>query len=181
MWHNSVHASCLLSVVVPHFHIKRNLITFRKFKQLYRQFWFPSPASPPYKHICQIGDPVLRRKAELVNVEDIKKKDIQMVLKKMHEVMQLYGSVGISAPQIGVPLRIFAVQFTKKMTNEYSPDILKVRQMSVVPFKVFINPEMKVIDYEKVHFPEACESVRGFSADVPRYREVLVNGNYYFI
>jgi peptide deformylase len=42
--------------------------------------------------------------------------------------------------------------------------------------QVFINPELKIINYEKVCFPEACESVRGFSADVPRYREVLVTG-----
>ena len=29
-----------------------------------------------------------------------------------------------------------------------------------------------------MHFPEACESVRGFAADVPRYREVLVKGRF---
>jgi hypothetical protein len=61
--------------------IKRHLITFRKFRQLYTEFWFPSPAPPPYKHICQIGDPVLRYKAEKLNAEDIKKTEIQEVRK----------------------------------------------------------------------------------------------------
>jgi peptide deformylase len=46
--------------------------------------------------------------------------------------------------------------------------------------QVFINPKLKVVNYEKVLFPEACESVRGFSADVARYREVLVTGRWYW-
>jgi len=44
--------------------------------------------------------------------------------------------------------------------------------------QVFINPKLTVVSYEKVLFPEACESVRGFSADVARYREVLVTGRW---
>nr|CAD7417435.1 unnamed protein product [Timema poppensis] len=43
--------------------------------------------------------------------------------------------------------------------------------------QVFINPEMKVLNYEKLVFPEGCESVRGFAADVPRYKEVTVPNN----
>ena len=46
--------------------------------------------------------------------------------------------------------------------------------------QVFINPKLTVVSYEKVLFPEACESVRGFSADVARYREVLVTGKWYW-
>jgi hypothetical protein len=45
--------------------------------------------------------------------------------------------------------------------------------------QIFINPKLTVVNYEKVIFPEACESVRGFSADVARYREVLVTGRWY--
>lgn len=32
------------------------------------------------------------------------------------------------------------------------------------------------MDYNKVIFSEACLSIRGFHADVPRYREIAVNG-----
>ncbi|XP_023727284.1 peptide deformylase, mitochondrial isoform X1 [Cryptotermes secundus] len=156
--------------------IKRHLITFRKFRQLYTEFWFPSPSRPPYNHICQIGDPVLRYKAEELNAEDIKKNEIQGLLKKMRSVMHSYGSFGLAAPQVGVPLSIFIVEFSEKIYEEFSPEIRKSREMAIIPFKVFINPELKITNYEKVCFPEACESVRGFSADVPRYREVLVTG-----
>ncbi|GLV41069.1 uncharacterized protein CBL_04593 [Carabus blaptoides fortunei] len=48
--------------------------------------------------------------------------------------------------------------------------------MRTVPFTVLINPELRVIDYTKIILSEACESVKGFSADVPRYSEVEVTG-----
>ncbi|KAJ9576113.1 hypothetical protein L9F63_007078 [Diploptera punctata] len=176
-WYNYCSGSQRIAVVSSAVsYQKRYLITFRKFRQLYREFWFPSPSPPPYNHICQIGDPVLRHKAELVNPKDIKTKEVKMILKKMHNVMQKYKAVGIAAPQIGVPLRIFAIEYTQKMADDYDPELFRIREMAIVPFKVFINPELKVINYEKVQFPEACESVRGFAADVPRYREVLVKG-----
>ncbi|XP_023727285.1 peptide deformylase, mitochondrial isoform X2 [Cryptotermes secundus] len=140
--------------------IKRHLITFRKFRQLYTEFWFPSPSRPPYNHICQIGDPVLRYKAEELNAEDIKKNEIQGVRKRISALTVSFGYRDV----------------TEKIYEEFSPEIRKSREMAIIPFKVFINPELKITNYEKVCFPEACESVRGFSADVPRYREVLVTG-----
>lgn len=71
--------------------IKRNLITFRKFRQLYTEFWFPSPSRPPYNHICQIGDPVLRFKAEELKAEDIKKNEIQGVRKRISAFTVNFG------------------------------------------------------------------------------------------
>nr|CAD7603549.1 unnamed protein product [Timema genevievae] len=65
--------------------------------------------------------------------------------------------------------------------KEISPEIYKLRDMSTIPLQVFINPEMKVQNYEKLVFPEGCESVRGFAADVPRYKEVTVSVKYHFI
>ncbi|XP_069700187.1 peptide deformylase, mitochondrial-like [Periplaneta americana] len=155
---------------------QRHLATFRKFRQFYKEFWFPSPAPPPYNHICQIGDPVLRHNADRLNPDDIKSKEIIRILKIMRDVMHRYGSVGLAAPQIGVPLRIFAIEITEKILQTFTPDICRSREITVVPYKVFINPELKIVNYEKVQFPEACESVRGFSADVARYKEVLVTG-----
>jgi len=35
---------------------------------------------------------------------------------------------------------------------------------------------MKVKNYNKTLFPEACESIRGLSAVVPRYKEVSIKG-----
>lgn len=38
---------------------------------------------------------------------------------------------------------------------------------------------MEVQDYKMVAFPEACESIKGLSALVPRYKRVVVKGFEY--
>lgn len=42
-----------------------------------------------------------------------------------------------------------------------------------------MNPKLKVVDYQKVLHSEGCESVRGFAALVPRFREVEISGNHF--
>lgn len=54
----------------------------------------------------------------------------------MHDVMHSYESVGLAAPQIGVPLRIFMIEFSEKMSEKFSPNIQKTREMAVIPLKV---------------------------------------------
>uniref|UniRef100_A0A1A9VP02 Peptide deformylase n=1 Tax=Glossina austeni TaxID=7395 RepID=A0A1A9VP02_GLOAU len=41
---------------------------------------------------------------------------------------------------------------------------------------VMINPTLKVLDYDKRKFLESCMSVKGYSAEVERYRSVLLTG-----
>ena len=50
--------------------------------------------------------------------------------------MHSYESVGLAAPQIGVPLRIFLIEFSEKMSEKFSPDIRKSREMAIIPLKV---------------------------------------------
>ncbi|XP_046397618.1 peptide deformylase, mitochondrial-like [Ischnura elegans] len=166
----------LIETSVIRLSCSRRTISFRKLTHMYRNFWLPNNPKPPYDHVCQIGDPVLRTKASVVNPEDIKSERIQLVIKKLRSVLRGYDAVGIAAPQIGVPLRIFAVEFPESRMEEFSKEVVHSRKMSTFPFKVFINPGIKVLDYTKISFPEACESVKGFSAVVPRFSEVLVTG-----
>ncbi|XP_068631345.1 peptide deformylase, mitochondrial-like [Battus philenor] len=133
-------------------------------------------SSPPYEHVVQIGDPRLRKPSELVEVDKIKTEEIQTVIRKMQYVLNKYGSVGMSAPQIGVNMRIFVMRVTSKQISAIPADIVKMRGMSVVPFTVFVNPQLKVLDYTKVVQAEGCESVRSFSADVARYKKVEITG-----
>jgi peptide deformylase len=54
----------------------------------------------------------------------------------MRDVMCSYESVGLAAPQIGVPLKIFMIEFSEKMSEKFSPDIQKSREMAIIPLKV---------------------------------------------
>lgn len=134
------------------------------------------PPSPPYSHVCQVGDPVLRSHAAAVDPAVIKGDEIQQVIKTMIKVMRKLDCVGLSAPQVGVPLRILALEYPEKMLHESSPASREARGLSTQPLRIFINPQLRVLDGQKVIFQEACESISGFSAAVPRYQSVEVSG-----
>uniref|UniRef100_A0ACB8EAX6 Uncharacterized protein n=2 Tax=Sphaerodactylus townsendi TaxID=933632 RepID=A0ACB8EAX6_9SAUR len=48
--------------------------------------------------------------------------------------------------------------------------------MRAFPLRVFVNPTLRVLDARLLSFPEGCRSLPGFSAAVPRYQAVLVEG-----
>ncbi|KAM7414087.1 hypothetical protein PAMA_019081 [Pampus argenteus] len=135
-----------------------------------------SPPSPPYSHACQVGDPVLRSRAAAVDPSDIKGPEIQQVINTMVKVMRKLECVGLSAPQVGVPLRILVLEYPQKMLEESSPASREIRGLSVQPLRIFVNPKLRVLDGQTVLFQEACESISGFSATVPRFQAVEVSG-----
>ncbi|XP_026166917.1 peptide deformylase, mitochondrial [Mastacembelus armatus] len=135
-----------------------------------------SPPSPPYSHVCQVGDPVLRSCAAAVDPAAITGCEIQQVISTMVKVMRKLECVGLSAPQIGVPLRIVVLEYPEKMLEESSSASRKVRGLSVQPLRIFVNPQLRVLDGQTVLFQEACESISGYSATVPRYLSVEVSG-----
>ena len=88
--------------------------------------------------------------------------------------MERYDAVGVSAPQIGVPLRIFAIQITEKQISGWSDGTIHQRNLKPIPCKFFINPELKIINSESVADREGCCSIYGYSAIVSRAKEVEV-------
>ncbi|EEZ97665.1 peptide deformylase, mitochondrial [Tribolium castaneum] len=130
------------------------------------------PPEAPFKHVVQIGDPTLRTVSDVIPRDLIKLPEIKFLINRMKNVMKNHNSVGLSAPQVGVPLQLFLVECNAKHLNEYSPQEQKVKEMKVVPFKVVINPQIKITDYTKLTFVESCASVKGFHAEVPRYKSL---------
>jgi peptide deformylase len=50
--------------------------------------------------------------------------------------MKHYKAVGISAPQIGIPLRIIMVEIPEYMVEHFGPEACKTREIVQTPFKV---------------------------------------------
>nr|ALS04288.1 mitochondrial peptide deformylase [Acartia pacifica] len=133
-----------------------------------------SESGPPYNHFVQIGDPVLKLKANPVPPETIKSEEIQNVIKSMIYVLDRYDGIGVSAPQIGVPLQIFAIQLTKSQLNRF-PETLQIdREMEIVPLQFFINPTLSVVNNQQIFSREGCCSLHGFSCRVSRNKAVRV-------
>lgn len=171
-----------LSHVSPHLHAhcsssSSSSVKVRSYFQ-YMKRRLVRPPSPPYQHVCQVGDPVLRSRAAAVDPAAIRGAEIQNVINTMVKVMRKLDCVGLSAPQVGVPLRIVALEYPEKMLEESSPVSRDVRRLSAQPLRVFVNPQLRVLDGRTVLFQEACESLSGFSATVPRYLSVEVSGTF---
>lgn len=93
-------------------------------------------SAPPFSHVVQIGDPTLRTVSHTVPPEKIQSDVVQEIIKKLQNVLYRYESVGMSAPQIGINLRIFVMRHTEGQIASVQPEIAKMRGMSVIPYTV---------------------------------------------
>ncbi|XP_039494612.1 peptide deformylase, mitochondrial [Drosophila santomea] len=133
-------------------------------------------SAPPYRHFTQIGDPVLRQRAEEVPPEDIDSMEINQIIEGMVKVLRHYDCVGVAAPQVGIPLRIIVMEFREGKQEQFKSEVYEERKMSTLPLAVFINPELEIISSQVNKHPEGCMSVRGYSAEVERYDKVRIRG-----
>jgi peptide deformylase len=108
--------------------------------------------------ILKYGEPVVHDRAEPVSAFT---PDIDRLVDDMIETMYAAPGVGLAAPQIGVPLRIFVV------------DISIGRDPSGLI--VMINPELVAQDGMQLE-EEGCLSVPGFNATVVRPSRVVIKG-----
>jgi peptide deformylase len=108
--------------------------------------------------ILKYGDTVLHEKARVV---DAITPDIDRLVDDMIETMYAAPGVGLAAPQVGVPLRIFVV------------DVSVGRDPGGL--LVMINPEFVERDGVQLE-EEGCLSVPGFNATVVRPERVVVKG-----
>ena len=85
-----------------------------------------------------------------------------------------YEGIGMSACQVGIPVRMSVIQFTPAQLNTWSAEDIKERDMEVIPLTVLINPKIRIVDKSVVTFREGCCSLYGLTAEVPRAKEVSV-------
>ncbi|EDW67135.1 peptide deformylase, mitochondrial [Drosophila virilis] len=158
-------------------YLSTSLAASQSFRKWYQQLWTMKRTNmPPYGHFTQIGDPVLRDRAAVVPAECVDSKEVQAIVDQMVHVLRKFDCVGIAAPQIGISLRIIAMEFRRSIKQDLSEATYKARQMSELPLTVLINPKLTVTNYTKHKHPEGCMSVRGYSAEVERYEGVKLSG-----
>jgi len=108
--------------------------------------------------IVKYGEHVLHRQAE--NVVDMSG-DLADLVRDMIETMFAAPGVGLAAPQVGVPVRVFVVDVSGGRSRD--------------GLLTFINPEF--VERDGMQFEEeGCLSVPGFNATVARPSRVVVKG-----
>ena len=108
--------------------------------------------------ILKFGEPPLHQPAAEVGEVT---RDVQTIVDDMIDTMYAAPGIGLAAPQIGVPLRMFVVDLS---VGRNAADLM-----------VFINPVFIELDGVQLE-EEGCLSVPGFNATVVRPSHVVVKG-----
>jgi peptide deformylase len=105
--------------------------------------------------IARMGHPVLLQRAE--PVADAAAPEITRLIADMGETMRDAGGIGLAAPQVHVPLRLFVWAEGEAL-------------------RAVINPELAPLDDEIEAGWEGCLSIPGLRGLVPRFRRVAFRG-----
>lgn len=113
--------------------------------------------------IVAYGDPVLKKKGKVITQEYPK---LQELIDTMFETMYGANGLGLAAPQIGLPIRMFLVDTAPFAEDKAFSD--EERAIYKDFKKVFINAQVLEEEGEEWPFNEGCLSIPGITEDVFR-------------
>jgi peptide deformylase len=118
---------------------------------------------PDLLEIVQLGNPILRQPAQ--PVADFNDATLQGLIDSLLATAAAANGVGIAAPQVAQPYRLFIVASRPNPRYPHAP---------VMEPTAMLNP--RIIDHsaDKVKDWEGCLSIPGIRGLVPRYRTVTV-------
>ena len=120
------------------------------------------------RSIIAYGDPVLKQKAEKINLSQIN--ELKLLIRDLWDTMYNAKGVGIAAPQIGVSKAVFVADFSffKDEENFFEEELINMKQ-------VFINPIIVKEKGEDFTYPEGCLSIPNISENVVRKSSLKIN------
>lgn len=122
--------------------------------------------------IIGYGDPVLRKVCEPISADY---PNLKETIADMYDTMYNAYGVGLAAPQVGMPIRIFVID-TKPFGED--EDLSSQEQAELKSFrKTFINATMLKEEGEEWGFNEGCLSIPEVREDV--YRNEKITIEYY--
>ncbi len=112
------------------------------------------------RKVILLGNPILRRKAQPV---DKVTKSEQQLIDDLLETMDAHEGVGLAAPQVGVPKRVFVACWEDEIY-------------------ALVNPKVERRSEETVEGMEGCLSIPGVQGNITRHGQIRIraldrNGN----
>ena len=114
--------------------------------------------------IARVGHPVLLQRAE--PVADPGAPAIRQLVADMLETMEDASGVGLAAPQVHVPLRLFVFRVPAARATDGE----------ALPNSGVVNPVVEPVGEERTLQWEGCLSIPGMRAGVPRWTRVRYAG-----
>jgi peptide deformylase len=125
--------------------------------------------------IRSAGEPVLREPARLVTMDQLLLASTQQLIGDMRETMHDAPGVGLAAPQIGLAWQLAVIEDREEYLKDLPAEQRAEREREPVPFQVIVNPVLTLESEPDLEFFEGCLSLPGFTAIVPRARQVRVD------
>jgi len=113
--------------------------------------------------IIQLGDPVLRSPAQVV--ENVREQRIQNLIDNLITTVAQANGVGIAAPQVAESCRLFIVASRPNLRYPHAPEMAPT---------AMINPTILAHSTEVVKGWEGCLSIPGIRGFVPRFQAIEV-------
>lgn len=126
--------------------------------------------------VVQAGAAVLRARAREVPAEVLGTEPFLKLIEIMVEVMRRAPGVGLAAPQIGIPWRLFVAEDQEERVAAMAEETREERGRVVLPLMAVVNPVLTPVSDEEAVFFEGCLSVRGYAALVARHAAVKLGG-----
>jgi len=115
------------------------------------------------------GEPVLRQVGEEISPDY---PNLSAIIDNMYDTMYNAFGVGLAAPQIGLPIRLFIID-TEPFSD--SNNLSNEEQQQLKNFKrTFINAKMLLEDGEEWGFNEGCLSIPDVREDVYRNERITI-------
>ncbi len=119
--------------------------------------------------IVAYGDPVLKKKAKDISKEYPK---LSELIENMFETMYNAHGVGLAAPQIGLPIRLFVID-AEPFSEDEELSEEEINQLKGFK-KVFINATILEEKDEEWAFTEGCLSIPDIREDVFRNETIKI-------
>lgn len=129
------------------------------------------------RKVARMGNPVLRKVARQLSLEEIRSPEFKRLLKDMVDTMNEYGGIGLAAPQIheSVAVAIIEYQAGESRYEDESDTVPSSGSETEMPLSVFVNPVITVLDPSEKGYWEGCLSIPEIRGLVYRPQKIRVD------
>ena len=116
--------------------------------------------------VTTVGDPVLRERADEIDIAELRSDEVQTLIDDLIETMRARGGAGLAANQVSSRRRVAVIEVGENPRYPYKPPI---------PLTVIVNPTIEPLSEQTLLINEGCLSVPDLRGDVERCVEVRVS------
>lgn len=117
--------------------------------------------------VIRMGHPVLRQVARPWPAESIDSEDFRSLVDDMRETMHARGGIGLAAPQVNRSVQVAVIEI------DGAPS--RYGDIQSVPFGIYVNPVITVLDEAEEGYWEGCLSIPGLMGYVERPQHIRVD------